>query len=146
MRFAERLSPLGLHPADAGILRILGAEPEMTQRALADRLGIFPSRLVLLLDDLSKRGLVERQARSNDRRSHALRLTPEGTEQLQAIARIAREHQGDLCAGLSATERVRLQMLLEKIVAHQRLRSGVHPGYSKIGRRGKEVGKKKRTK
>jgi hypothetical protein len=37
-------------------------------------------------------------------------------------------------------------MLLEKIVAHQRLRSGVHPGYSKIGRRGKEVGKKKRTK
>src|SRR5262245_23971767 len=96
-RFAERLAPLDLTPPDAGILRILGSEPEITQRALADRLGIFPSRLVLLLDDLSSRGLVERHASSNDRRSHALRLTPKGTGQLEAIARIAREHQDDLC-------------------------------------------------
>ncbi len=97
-RFAERLSPLGLTPPDAGILRILASEPEMTQRALADRLGIFPSRLVLLLDDLAKRGLVERHASPNDRRSHALRLTAIGTAQLEAIARVAREHQEDLCA------------------------------------------------
>lgn len=34
----------------------------MLQRALSDMLGIFPSRLVLLLDELEKRGLVERHA------------------------------------------------------------------------------------
>jgi DNA-binding MarR family transcriptional regulator len=134
-RFAERLAPLGLTPPDAGILRILSSEPEMTQRALANRLGIFPSRLVLLLDDLARRGLVERHARPNDRRSHALRLTPKGVAQLEAIARVAREHQADLCAGLSEADRTRLQGLLERIAARQKLRPGVHPGYRRMGPR-----------
>ena len=134
-RFAERLAPLGLNPPDAGILRILASEPGMTQRELADRLGIFPSRLVLLLDDMSKRGLLERHASSNDRRSHALRLTTKGTAQLEAIARVAREHQEDLCTSLNEAERAQLQELLESIAAQQKLRPGVHPGYRRMGRR-----------
>ena len=135
MRFAERLSPLGLTPPDAGILRSLASEPEMTQRVLADRLGIYPSRRVLLLDDLAKRGLVERHPSPNDRRSHALRLTTMGTAQLEAIAPVARAHQEDLCASLSDDDRAHLQVLLEKIAAHQNLRPGVHPGYRKLGQR-----------
>src|SRR5262245_23475474 len=131
-RFAERLAPLGLTPPDAGILRILGSEPGMTQRELADRLGIFPSRLVLLLDDMSRRGLLERHASANDRRSHALRLTASGTAQLEAIGRVAREHQQDLCASLSEAERTRLQELLERIAEQQNLSSGVHPGYRRM--------------
>jgi DNA-binding MarR family transcriptional regulator len=134
-RFAERLAPLGLNPPDAGILRILGCEPGMTQRELAERLGIFPSRLVLLLDDMSKRGLLERQASSNDRRSHALRLTAKGMAQLEAIARVARQHQEDLCASLTVVERAQLQELLKRIVAQQNLRPGVHPGYRRMSRR-----------
>jgi DNA-binding MarR family transcriptional regulator len=133
-RFAERLAPLGLAPADAGILRILASEPGMTQRALAQRLGIFPSRLVLLLDDLAKRGWVERQATPKDRRSNALRLTKSGISKLEAVGRIAREHQEDLCAGLDETERARLEELLEKVAAGQRLTPGVHPGYRRMGR------------
>ncbi len=134
LRFAKRLSPLGLTPADAGILRILASEPEMTQRALANRLGIFPSRLVLLLDSLAGRGLLERRARPNDRRAHSLRLTSRGLAELEAIGRVAREHQEHLCAGLSDAERARLQELLEKIAEQQNLRPGVHPGYARIGR------------
>ena len=133
-KFAERLSPLGLTPAEAGILRILGSEPGITQRALAQRLGIFASRLVLLLDDLARRGLVDRHASPRDRRSHALRLTKGGTEQLEAVGRVAREHQEEICAGLTDAERTQLRELLEKIAAHQELRPGVHPGYRKMGR------------
>ena len=133
-KFAERVSPLGLIPADAGILRILGSEPGMTQRALAQRLGIFPSRLVLLLDDLARRGLVERHPSPRDRRSHSLRLTKGGTAKLEALARVAQEHQDEICAGLAEGERTQLRELLEKIAAHQKLRPGVHPGYRKIGR------------
>jgi DNA-binding MarR family transcriptional regulator len=130
-RFAERLSPLGLTPAHAGILRILGRETDMTQRALAERLGVFPSRLVLLLDDLEKRGLLERHPSPEDRRSHALRLTAAGAAQLEGIGRVARRHQDDLCAGLSSAEREQLRGLLEKIASQQELRPGVHPGYRK---------------
>jgi DNA-binding MarR family transcriptional regulator len=128
-RFAERLAPLGLTPPHAGILRILGSQPDMPQRALSDMLGIFPSRLVLLLDELEQRGLVERHASRTDRRSHALRLTPAGNDQLQAIGRVGRQHEEDLCAGLTESERGHLRTLLEKIATQQKLRPGVHPGY-----------------
>ena len=131
-RFADRLRPLGLTPPHAGILRILGREADMTQRALADLLGTFPSRLVLLLDELEKRGLVERKARPDDRRSHALRLTPAGKAGLEGIGRIARQHQDDLCAGLDDSERAQLADLLAKIAAEQKLTPGVHPGYRKL--------------
>jgi DNA-binding MarR family transcriptional regulator len=121
-RFAERLSPLGLTPAHAGILRTLSSTPGMLQRALADLLGVFPSRLVLLLDELEKRGWVERQASPQDRRSHAVCLTREGNAQLEAIGRIARQHQEDLCAGLSDAEKAQLRELLDKIATQQQLR------------------------
>jgi len=133
-RFAERLLPLGLAPPDAGILRIVGAEPGITQRALAERLSIFPSRLVLLLDDLAGRGWVERYPTPEDRRSNALRLTKAGATRLEAVGRVAREHQADLCAALDETERDRLRELLEKIATQQKLLPGVHPGYRKMGR------------
>ena len=131
-RFAERLSTLGLTPAHAGILWNLAREPDMTQRALAELLGAFPSRLVLLLDALEKQGLLERRAKPEDRRSHALRLTAAGLARLEEIGRISRQHQADLCAGLSDGEQAELRELLMKIASQQGLRPGVHPGYRKL--------------
>ncbi|MDB4978385.1 MAG: Transcriptional regulator, MarR family [Candidatus Peribacteria bacterium] len=129
MRFAERLGPLDLTPPLAGILRILGQEPDMTQRALADLLGMFPSRLVLLLDELEKRTLVERHSRPNNRRSFALRLTKEGQNTLQNLGRIAQDHEKELCVGLNTSEQETLRELLKKIATYQKIRPRVHPGY-----------------
>jgi DNA-binding MarR family transcriptional regulator len=130
-RFGQRLAPLHLTPAHAGILWNLAHQPDMTQRALADLLGAFPSRLVLLLDELEKKGLVERRADPADRRSHALRLTPAGKERLEGLGRAAREHQDDLCGALDVTERERLRELLAKIAEQQGLRPRVHSGFGK---------------
>jgi DNA-binding MarR family transcriptional regulator len=130
-RFAERLTPLGLTPSEAGILWNLSHQPDMTQRALSELLGAFPSRLVLLIDSLEQKGLVERGPGPNDRRSNALRLTPAGRSQLDALGRISREHQDDLCAALSAAERERLRTLLGKIAEQQGLRPRVHPGFAR---------------
>jgi DNA-binding MarR family transcriptional regulator len=129
-----------LTPPDAGILRILASEPEITQRALADRLGVYASRLVLLLDDMVMRSLVERHPSPNDRRSHVVRLTTQGEAQLAAIARVAREHQEDLCASLGAADRDQLRDLLERIAEQQQLRPGVHPGYRRLNRRPGKAG------
>lgn len=130
-RFAERLTPLGLTPPEAGILWNLSHQPDMTQRTLAEHLGSFPSRLVLLLDGLEKKGLVERRPGSSDRRSHALRLTQAGSAQLEALGRVSRQHQEDVCSGLSGAEREQLRDLLGKIAAQQGLRPRVHPGYAR---------------
>jgi DNA-binding MarR family transcriptional regulator len=132
-RFAERLRPIGLSPAHAGILRILEAAPAITQQALAGALGSPPSRLVGLLDELESKGLVERKANETDRRRHALRLTAKGKLVLNNIGGLVREHQNALLAALSQDERQQLTALLMRIAEHQGLRKGVHPGYSTMG-------------
>src|SRR4051794_27397953 len=87
-RFAERLEPLGLKPPHAGILRVIKEADGLSQQALGERLGIFPSRLVTVLDELEERGLVERRDSPADRRSYALYLTKSGQEALEQIGRV----------------------------------------------------------
>ena len=60
-KFAGRLASLKLAPPHAGILRILSATPAITQQTLAATLGMVPSRLVALVDDMEARGLIERR-------------------------------------------------------------------------------------
>lgn len=43
--------------------------PEPTQRELTDFLSLDPSQVVSLVDDLKRRGLVERAAGKQDRRA-----------------------------------------------------------------------------
>lgn len=103
-KFAERLTELKLAPPHAGVLRILGSTPAITQQALATALGIVPSRLVALVDDLETRGLVERRENLDDRRRYALHLSEKGRSILETIGRISREHQRALLAALSEDE------------------------------------------
>lgn len=131
-RFAERLAALDLVPAHAGILRLLAAEPGISQQALAERLGIFPSRLVALVDELAERGLVERRDDPSDRRAYSLHLTARGYQQLEEIGRVARQHQDALCAALAPPEREQLASLLRRIAEEQGLTPLVHPGYRRL--------------
>ena len=132
-RFTERLAPLKLTPAHAGILRVIEQADGLSQQALGEKLGIFASRLVGLIDELASRGYVERRDSPIDRRSYALYLTKAGREVLGQIARVSREHQDVLCAALAPSERAQLADLLRKIVDEQGLTPGVHPGYRKLG-------------
>ena len=134
-RFARRLVPLKLAPPHAGILRIIFLQPGISQQKLAKMLGMFPSRLVLVLDDMEKLDLVERKASASDRRTYALHLTTKGKTTFEKIGRIAREHQEELCSTLSAKEQQTLATLLARIARHQHLTPGVHPGFRYIGRR-----------
>lgn len=128
-QFADRLAPLGLKPPHAGVLRALDRADGLSQQALGESLGTFPSRLVALLDDLEGRGLVERRDRPGDRRSYALHLTDAGRAALKEIARIARQHEDDLCAALDEAEREQLVGYLRRIADQQGLAPGIHPGW-----------------
>ncbi len=132
-KFAERLEPLKLTPAHAGILRAIDSERGISQRRLANLLGMFPSRLVLVLDSMEKMGLVERKASAEDRRTYALHLTARGRNRLKEIGIIAREHQNSLCGSLNPDEQVALANLLSRIADEQGLTPGVHPGYKRVG-------------
>jgi DNA-binding MarR family transcriptional regulator len=132
-RFAERLAAIGLTPPDAGLMKKIGAAPGISQQALAEHLHVLPSRMVVLLDVLEQKGLIERASSPNDRRSYALRLTPLGARTMGEIGQIAAEHERSLCAALSETEKNQLTELCARIAAQQGLTPGVHPGYRQIG-------------
>jgi DNA-binding MarR family transcriptional regulator len=132
-KFAERLSSIDLAPQHAGILRVIGAGSGLSQQALAGALSIQPSRLVLLVDELEEKGLVERRDNREDRRVYELHLTAKGRRTLDAISLVAAEHDAATCAALNEGERAELQSLLARIAVQQGLTPGVHPGYRRLG-------------
>ena len=132
-RFGEALKPHGFTPHDAGILRLVGQTPGISQQDLAKRLRMHASRLVGVLDDLEERKLVERRPSAADRRLYALHLTKDGEAALATIGQIAREHHRNLLASLSEEERASLAAMLSRIAEQQGLTPGVHPGYSRDG-------------
>jgi DNA-binding MarR family transcriptional regulator len=131
-RFGARIAALGLAPPHAGLLRMIASMPECSQQKLAKHLGILPSRMVVLIDELEARGLVTRHRKPGDRRAYSLALTKPGSEALRKISRLAAEHEAGLCAALDARERATLVTILEKIAAQQGLTPGVHPGYRNL--------------
>ncbi|MCP3803377.1 MarR family transcriptional regulator [Allokutzneria sp. A3M-2-11 16] len=128
-RFAERVGELGLTPADVGLLRMIATDPGLSQRALADHLGVVPSRVTALIDQLDRRGLVERRRSAEDRRNYELHLTEEGGRVLARMRPLAAAHEDDLFAALDQEQRSRLAELLRLIADEQGLTAGVHPGY-----------------
>ena len=70
--FKERMAAIDLVPAHAGILRIISEADGLSQQALGEKLGVFPSRLVSMLDELEGRGLVERRNNPADSAAYAL--------------------------------------------------------------------------
>jgi DNA-binding MarR family transcriptional regulator len=131
-RFAERIAHLGITPAHAGILRFVARIPGSNQQSLAKFLGVLPSRMVLLIDELAKKGLVERRRSTRDRRHSELVLTHKGKRTLGKLSKIAITHEAALCGALTPQEREILARLGRKIVAHQGLTPDVHPGYRKL--------------
>ena len=130
LEFGERIAKFDLVPQHAGIVRMLRIDPGLSQRALAERMGMLPSRLVALVDVLEEKGLVERRQDPDDRRTHALHLTEMGWEVAQTISRIGMEVDSEVCAALSTEEKAQLTGFLARIADQQGLTPGVHPGYS----------------
>jgi len=133
--FAERLKPLKLIPAEAGILRILASSEGISQQALAQMLGMYPSRLVGVIDAMERSKLVERRVSVGDRRIFEIHLTPRGKEKLAAVSRVAQEHKELICHSLTVPEQETLSDLLTKIAEDRKLLPGVHPGYRHIRNR-----------
>src|SRR5690349_8847170 len=117
--FEQRLSAIGLTPQHVGLLRMLGSNAGMTQQAMSDLFGIFPSRLVVLLDELEEKKLVTRRSDPADRRRHHLHLTAAGRRSLVRIIGITRQLENDLLSSLSQSERGALAEQLRRIVSQQ---------------------------
>jgi DNA-binding MarR family transcriptional regulator len=128
-QFAQRIAALSLTPAQAGLLRLVAWTPGQSQQAIARQLGTPPSRLVLLVDGLQDRGLLERRRNPDDRRHYALFLTEEGARFMRDLGQAGSAHEADLMTGLDEDEQAVLHSLLTRLAQAQGLTAGVHPGY-----------------
>jgi DNA-binding MarR family transcriptional regulator len=116
------------------LLRLVATDPGRSQQSLSAELGLLPSKLVALVDELEERGLVERRRNPTDRRLYALHLTPSGEATMQDVGRVVRDHGQEFLAALDEEEQGTLNRLLGRLAEHHRLTAGVHPGYARMGR------------
>ena len=102
--FIRTLSVIDIRPAQYSVLIVIGANPGLSQAELADKLAIERARLVHMLDQLQKRGYVERLPSPTDRRTHALQLTREGQKILKRAKALAAKHEARLAEKLGPEE------------------------------------------
>ena len=86
-------------------------------------IGVNATRMVFLVDELEKLGLVERRRNPADRRSHALYLTDQGRVTVDQVRAVTAEHEAELGAGLTEAQRAQLVSLLRLVADEQ----GLHP-------------------
>ncbi|MEO0937737.1 MAG: MarR family transcriptional regulator [Pseudomonadota bacterium] len=115
----EAGDPDGLSPRVFTALALCVASPNITQSALARRMGIERSGLVAIADELEARGFLRRAPVPGDRRVQALVPTEAGrAAHAQALAAM-QAHEDRLFAHMTAEERAHLLTLLRKIRVHE---------------------------
>lgn len=131
LSFGRKIAGLGISPPHLGMMRWIHANGGKNQRELASHLGVVPSRMVVLLDELETKGLVARVRSLEDRRSQQLQLTRKGAQLLEKVERIAAAHDAELGSSLTAAEQETLIELCAKLAANRGLTPDGHPGYAK---------------
>lgn len=113
-----RLLPANsLTPGRMTALSIIATQGGINQTVLAEMLGITRAGVVKVIDTLESFGFVERQPIPEDRRSHALVVTPQGYAELGRLNNLLRLHEQQIASNLSQAERDQLMRLLEKVAA-----------------------------
>src|SRR5215472_196105 len=127
-QFAQQIAPLGVEPRHVGMLTRLAANEGKAQQVIGELIGLNPTQMVFLVDELEGRGFVERRRNPADRRSYALYLTPAGRDMLSKVQEAGRVHQARFGASLSHSEQRQLTELLSRIARDQGITGESLPG------------------
>jgi MarR family transcriptional regulator, lower aerobic nicotinate degradation pathway regulator len=114
MRTAEALESLGLTTALFALLNVLGPREGAIQQELGAAMGIDPSTMVSLIDELEGAGLAKRRPRATDRRAREVVITPKGRRVLEEARQLAMQMEDDVLRGLSGAERRQMLALLRR--------------------------------
>src|SRR5215213_9515097 len=116
-RIGEALQSIGLTPALFAVLNFLRARKGAIQQEIGSAMGIDPSTMVALVDQLERAGLAKRRPHPQDRRAREVLLTPKGRRTLKRARELAEKVEDDVLRGLSPSERRQLVTLLRKALA-----------------------------
>jgi DNA-binding MarR family transcriptional regulator len=116
-RMAEALESIGLTTALFALLNVLGAHEGAIQQEIGAAMGIDPSTMVSLIDQLEAAGLAKRRPHAKDRRAREVVITPKGRRVLERARGMANQVQDDVLRGLTAAERRQLLTLLQRALS-----------------------------
>ena len=115
--FSRRSQEIGESPGRFATLTLIARNPGISQTELTHADGRDKSSLTPVVEDLVRRGMVERKRMRDDRRTYRLNLTPAGKKTLTQLTRCARRHERNLDGVIGARDRKRFIQILKKIAA-----------------------------
>lgn len=116
-RAAAALETVGLTTALFALMNVIGARDGAIQQELGALLGIDPSTMVSLIDQLESAGLAKRRPSPTDRRAREVIITPQGRRLLKRARRVVAESEDEVLRGLTDEERHDLVALLRRALA-----------------------------
>jgi DNA-binding MarR family transcriptional regulator len=115
--FSRRSQAIGESPGRFATLTLIARNPGISQTALSLANGRDKSSVTPVVEDLVRRGLLERKRERSDRRAYRLNLTAAGKKTLIELTRCARRHERKLDAIIGRAERKRFLATLKRIAA-----------------------------
>jgi len=99
------------------VLMALDDQPARTQAALAVAIGADKTRIIPVLDDLQKRGFIDRRPDPADRRGRLLSLTPSGHGMFRAAQTAIRGYEQRVLEHLPTADRAPFLRALSTLAA-----------------------------
>jgi DNA-binding MarR family transcriptional regulator len=115
--FSRRSLEIGESPGRFATLTLIARNPGISQTELSQANGRDKSSLTPVVEDLVRRGLIERKRMDSDRRTYRLNLTPAGKKVLTTMTRCARRHERNLDQLIGVRGRKRFLQILKRIAA-----------------------------
>ena len=110
------LEPFGFRARHYATVKIAAEGGGVPQRQIGAVLGLDPSAVVALVDDLESLGLVQRQPDPDDRRTRLVSPTAAGLAMLEKVSPVVGRVQERSMGGLTAAERDTFLRLLRRVV------------------------------
>lgn len=105
----------GLRSGLFSSLAIVSANPGISQSELSREVGLDKSVTVTIVDELEKYGWAERRRSTQDRRRHALFVTPAGEAKLDGLFALMEKTEADALHQLTGDEMRVLSELLDRM-------------------------------
>ena len=107
-----RMEDMELNPSQAGILFILNSHGRLSQRQLAQKIGITPPSMTVTLRKLEELGFIHKEPDEKDQRVIRICLSEAGKECIEKLKAIMEEMEKILFRGFSMEERLLFRRLL----------------------------------
>ena len=107
-----RMEDMELNPSQAGILFILNSHGRLSQRQLAQKIGITPPSMTVTLRKLEELGFIHKEPDEKDQRIIRIRLSEAGKECIEKLKSIMDEMEEILYQGFSVEEKLLFRRLL----------------------------------